>query len=753
MPSRTLLFCLLLVFAVAIRGAFAQVRDSAPITLERIDGPITIDGVVNEEAWESIEPLDLTVYQPVYKAEPTQKTEIRLAYDDEYLYASGRMYDSDPDNIRGNSLYRDKYSSDDTFSLLIDTFNDNENLLWFSTTPTGVRFDRTVANDGELITGFQGTVNTSWNTFWDAESKITEEGWFSEMRVPFSSLRFQDENGQVVVGLTVHRLIARLNERHIFPDTPPNWFLGFAKASMAQDVVLNDIYSKQPVYITPYVSGGSTFTDALNDEETDFVSDTDFAREAGVDLKYNISSNLTMDLSVNTDFAQVEADDEQVNLTRFSLFFPEKRQFFQERASIFDFATGRVDRLFYSRRIGLDDDGNPVRILGGARVVGRLGSWDVGFLNMQTASSRSLPSENFGVLRLRRKVLNDYSYAGGLLTTRLSEKGAYNLGMGIDAVFRPFGNEYASLRLASTLDDEVNEGTDSNNLIRASLLRAQWERRTDQGFSYGVLTKRYGPTYNPELGFVTRENIWANRIGFGYGWLGSEENWYRQLGSEFSSSFITRNDDGTLESSRTGLSSFVEFKEGSSIEVGLETLYEDLNEDIEFPEETSVPTGSYRFTSVEVVRSASNSTLFSIDGQVSAGTFYDGWRFNAGIGPEWAISKHIILDAEYDLNVVRFPDRNQQFEAHIFRFRSQLALNTKVSLASFIQFSTASDFITTNLRFRYNFREGNDLWLVYNQGNNLDRERDFELDRNRPIYPTIANRTLLLKYTYTFGAQ
>jgi len=751
-----ILFIFLSCFPVA---ALAQVRSGEPITLQRIEGSIELDGFSNEEAWESIEPLDLTVYQPVYKSEPTQHTEIRVAYDDEYLYASGRMYDSSPKDIRGNSLYRDQYAGDDTFSLIIDTFNDNENMLWFSTTPTGVRFDRTVANDGELINGFSGTINSSWNTFWDTASQITDEGWFTEMRIPFSSLRFQDEEGRVVMGLTIHRFISRINERHVYPDTPPNWFLGWAKASMAQDVAFDNVYSKKPVYITPYVTGGSNFTNTLNDAETAFLSDTDFTREAGVDLKYNLSSNLTMDLSLNTDFAQVEADDEQVNLTRLSLFFPEKRQFFQERAAIFDFATGRVDQLFYSRRIGLDDDGNPVRILGGARVVGRIGNWDLGFLDMQTADSENLPSENFGVLRLRRKFLNDFSYAGGLITTRLSQNGAYNLALGLDATVRPFGNEYITLRVASTLDDEVviedddgSEVIESNNLLRASLLRAQWERRTNQGFSYGVLTKRYGPTYNPELGFTTREDIWANRIGVGYGWLGSESDWYRRIAPEISGSIISRNEDGSTETAIGRLETFLEFKSGAWYDISLTAFYENLRESISFPEDTSVPEGTYRFTNISITRNSSNSSLFSLDAVASAGSFYDGWRMNFGAGPEWAISKHVLLEAEYELNLVRFPDRDQEFNAHVVRFRSQLALNTKVSLASFIQFSTASDFITTNLRFRYNFSEGNDLWFVYNHGANVDRNREFDLNRNHPIFPRVANRTLLLKYTYTFGA-
>ena len=395
----------------------AQIRTETPVTIPRLNSPIDFDGFSDEPAWEQIEPLPLTVYQPVFQAPPTERTEIRVAYDNDYLYVAGRMYDSDPENIRGNSLYRDEYAGDDVLAIILDSFNDNENSLWFSTTPTGVRFDWAVANDAQISTDFRGTINRSWNTFWDAKSQTTDEGWFAEMRIPFSSLRFQDEEGRVVMGMAAYRYISRINERQLYPDTPPNWQIGWAKASVMQDVVFEGVYSKKPLYVTPYILGGSDHRSRLNDAETLYNTSTDFTREAGIDLKYNLTSNLTMDLTVNTDFAQVEADDEQVNLTRLSLFFPEKRQFFQERAGIFGYATGSVDRLFYSRRIGLDSDGNPVRILGGARVVGRIGDWDVGFIDMQTGDSDLLPSENFGVLRLRRQIVNPFSYAGGLVTS------------------------------------------------------------------------------------------------------------------------------------------------------------------------------------------------------------------------------------------------------------------------------------------------------------------------------------------------
>ena len=254
------------------------------------------------------------------------------------------------------------------------------------------------------------------------------------------------------------------------------------------------------------------------------------------------------------------------------------------------------------------------------------------------------------------------------------------------------------------------------------------------------------------MGFITREDIWANGGQIGYGWFGEEEDWYRTFSTAFSGSSITRNEDGSAESARAGLEAELETKNGASYGIAVDYSFEDLNEEIEFPEETVVPEGSYRFVGVQISRRNPSGSLFGIDSQAFAGSFYDGWRADIGLGPEWAASKHLQLSAEYELNLVRFPDRDQDFNAHVVRFRSQMALNTKISLSAFVQFSSASDLVTTNLRFRYNFREGNDLWLVYNEGSNLDRDRDFNLDRNRPIAPRVANRLVLLKYTYTFGS-
>jgi len=241
---------------------FASPVSAQTVSLTRLSGPIVLDGLSNDAAWQQVQPLPLTMYQPQHQGEMTERTEIRIGYDDTYLYVSGQMYDSTPQGIRANSLYRDRYSGDDTFALILDTFNDNETGLWFFITPTGVRLDWSVFNDAEFING--PPFNESWNTYWDAETVVTDEGWFAEVRIPFSSLGFQDVDGRVEMGLIAYRYIARKSERHIFPNIPPNWNLGYCKPSEAQDVVLDGVYSQKPVYITPYAIGGAGQNARLN---------------------------------------------------------------------------------------------------------------------------------------------------------------------------------------------------------------------------------------------------------------------------------------------------------------------------------------------------------------------------------------------------------------------------------------------------------------------------------------------------------
>lgn len=728
-------------------GLFSQPGNAQDLlSLPRLDDAIVLDGLSDEAAWQAIEPLPLVTYQPLYLGEQTEQTEIRVAYDDDYLYVAGKLYVKDAADVRGNSLYRDRYSGDDTFALVLDTFNDNENALWFFTNPAGTRFDMAVSNDAVFSGGdpFGGVINSSWNTFWDAATVQTDEGWFVEMRIPYSSLGFQDNNGDVVMGMIAYRFLSKKNERHIFPSISPEVGMGFAKPSVAQDVVLRGVSSKKPLYITPYVLSGYGETADLDATGTRYLTDDAFTREVGLDVKYNLTSNLTLDVTANTDFAQVEADDQQVNLTRFSLFFPEKRQFFQERAGIFEFKTGTFDRLFHSRQIGIQD-GETVRLLGGTRLVGRLGNWDVGLIDMQTASTDAAPSENFGVLRLRRQVFNSLSYAGGMLTSRLGNDGSYNVSYGLDAIVRVVGDDFLTVQWAQSLEDEVLD-SDDFDFIESGLMRIQMQRRRSEGWTYFGNLTRAGANYDPGIGFVTRRDYTLYAGELAYGMFPGEASPLRTLTPSIFGDLFFRNADNTLESAEFGADVSTDLKSGAEAGFEVQVLVEDLEEWLDLPEDKGVPAGRYTFTQANASYQMPNGQLFRTEGGVGGGSFYDGWRAFVDVESTWNASRHLELQGQYEGNIVRFPDRDDDFTVHILRLRTQLALNTKVSATVFFQYSSADDFVSTNVRFRYNFREGNDLWLVYNEGLNSDR------DRNLIRLPRRDNRTFLLKYTYTFGA-
>jgi len=733
---------LVLLFLSVASAASAQ----DPVFLQRIEGPIQLDGFSDEPAWQNIDPVPLGMYQPISGGTMTERTEIRIGYDDDYLYVSGRMYDSEADGIRGNTLYRDRYSGDDVLAIVLDTFNDNENALWFYTTPTGVRLDYAVSRDangfGGISTFGGGVVNSSWNTYWDVETARTDEGWFAEMRIPYSSLNFQEKDGRVVMGLITYRLIARKSERHIYPLIPPNWRMGFAKPSQAQKVVLENVRGKKPIYITPYLTAGSTGFNALNDDELAFEFESDFTRQVGLDLKYAINTNLTLDATINTDFAQVEADDQQVNLSRFSLFFPEKRQFFQERAGLFDFSTGRRDRLFHSRQIGIND-GETVRILAGGRLVGRVGSWDLGVINMQTESSGELPAENFGILRLRRQVINDQSYAGGIFTSRLGDDGSYNAVYGLDGSFKIGKDDYLDLKWAQTFDEEIIDTT-GFNFAGAAYASAQVARRNDIGLSFQSGVSYSSADFNPGIGFVQRNDFTQVSWDVQYGWISPEEAKLRQHDGSTYGNIYFRNEDGSIESVRAGASWDFNLKSSARARTTLNFIVEDLTSELSFPNDTSVPEGRHSFLEWEASYNLSSGNLFRGRAEIQIGSFYDGWRYEAGFSPTWNVNRFVELGGSYKFTRLEFPDRDQSADIHLVGVRAQVGFNTKISLNSFIQYNTSAKVIASNIRFRYNLSEGNDLWLVYTENLNSDRFRE------SPALPLSNNRTFLLKYTYTF---
>jgi hypothetical protein len=715
-----------------------------PLVIQRISGSVTLDGLSGEDAWKNIRPLPVVMFMPNYGNPPSEKTEILIGFDDTYLYVAGRLYDREPAKIQAPSKKRDYFESNtEWFGVLFDTFNDKENALGFWTTPSGLRWDGTVSSDAEQRTINDMPINPSWNTFWDVAVVNNDQGWFVEMRIPFSSLRFQDREGRVIMGLTAFRWLPRKAEGDVFPAIDPKLgTMAMWKPSQAAEIVLEGVRSRRPLYIMPYGLGGYGQSHDLNDEETAYVRTNKPTYEAGLDVKYGVTSNLTLDLTLNTDFAQVEADDYQVNLTRFSLFFPEKRLFFLERAGIFDFSFGEYNQLFYSRRIGIAEE-QSVRIYGGARLVGRLGPWDLGFLNMQTAPlpEEDLPSQNFGVFRARRRVFNPYSYVGGMLTTRLGTDGSYNTVYGLDGTFRFQGDDYLLLNWAQSFET----GKDNNpGSLDPARLRIGWERRTRKGLGFNLGFSRSGTDYDPGMGFEMREDFsrFGNRIL--YGWLPGEKSFLSQH-YLFTDGFVYfRNEDHSLESAEVGPGWGFLTKIGWTGELAFKMYRESVREEISFFDKVFVPPGDYSFCGFKGYAQTPFGKLLSAVITIDAGSFYDGWRATVGIRPIWGISSDLTLSGYYEFNRVDFSGRRQSLTAQIAQVRLLATLSTKFSASAFIQYDSAVDQVTANVRLRFNPREGNDLYLVFNEGLNTDRGREI------PYRPYYSGRAVMIKYSYTF---
>ncbi len=726
---------------------------SEPLIIKKIETNIEFDGLPFEKVWEEIDPLPVVMFMPVFGAEPSEKTEIRLCYNNQYLYVSGRLYDNDPSLISNKSKKRDSFGGNsDMFGLLLDSFNDKENGLVFSTAPSGLRTDYTIFNDANASSDHM-PFNMSWNTFWDVKTIVNEEGWFAEIRIPLSSLRFQDTDGEIIMGLIVFRFIPHKNEFVMFPPIDPKYGgWAFFKPSKAQEVVFKDIKPKKPVYITPYALAGWQQSFELNDSETEYLQESKPKFKIGGDLKYGITSNLTLDATVNTDFAQVEADDQQVNLTRFSLFYPEKRQFFQERSSVFDFNFGGPNNLFYSRRIGLHE-GQEVQIYGGARLVGRIGGWDIGFLNMQTAKlmgkseldsdidSLLLPSENFGAIRIRKQVFNENSYIGGMVTSRLGVDGSYNVAYGLDGIIRLFGDDYLDLKWAQTFET----GAINNPFSLASArIRIEWEKRRDKGFAYSLSYSRSGEDFNPGIGFEMRDNYWRFGNSIQWGWLPGEESKLYNHRVYVRGSYNSSIENGTVESAELGPGWAFQTKSFFQGDFRIIYTVEDVDEAFEFSDNAGIPVGKYNFWTTQSMLFTPMTRPVYMILMVDAGQFYDGTRFSGELRPTWNLSSSFNLSAEYQYNLLNFPDRNEKFIAHIGRFKILFMLSTKFTASAFIQYNSAVNAMATNIRFRYNPREGNDLYIVYNEGRNTN------LDREIPRLPGISSRTIMVKYTYTF---
>ena len=728
---------------VAWEAAATDTTHSTPLEIPRVDQALVVGGRLPAHVWERIPPLPMSQHFPDNGAEPTERTEIRIAHDGQAVYLLARMYDSDPAGIQAPSLKRNQIPhTNDFFGVLFDSFFDRETGYGFWTNPVGLRTDVMTQNDASP----PGAYNYDYNAFWDVTPERTDEGWFSEMRIPFAALRFEPVDGEVRMGIITYRRIARKDEWSTFPHISRDWggdsqFM----PSNARPVIFRGVERPRLLLITPYVMGGLERSHFPTGAETVGVPLWDRADrhelEAGVDLKLGVTPNLTLDVTVNPDFAQVEADDQQVNLSRFSLFFPEKRRFFQERSAAFDFSFGGSERLFYTRRVGISG-GAPVRIPVGARLAGRVGAWDVGLLNVQTLDAPTgEPGANHGVLRLKRTVLNQNSYAGGMVTTLLDVDGGQSFAYGLDASLRLRGTEYLTLQWAQTFDSEE----ESAGFLDRGIARARIERRGNRGLLYGFDARRVGARFLPSLGFIRQADY--VRIGdrVGYGWTPGPNANFTARTVELRGTALRRTADGVIESFDIGPRGSVTTRSGYDFTVSGTFQREDLDVGFNLPGGNRVEAGRYEFGSVSARVGTPIGALRGISMDAEVGSFYDGRSISLGASPRINLARHLELRGRYQYDRLRFPERDGALDAHVGRVRLEHQVSTQTSWVAFVQYNSATDAVIGNVRFLYSPREGNDLHIVYNTGGNADRGSG---DPNAPFLDT---QTLLVKLSITTG--
>ena len=668
---------------------------------------IQIDGEFNEEDWQNAKTITrLIQYEPAEGELISQPTEIRILYDAKEIYFGFTCFDSDMSKMVANEMRRDGSGRDglrenDHVSILLDTYNDRRNGFYFRVNPLGAKEDIALINTGE-------SRNQAWDAIWECRTKINENHWTAEIGIPFSQLRFS-KSDDMTWGLNLGRSLMRNQEDATWaPLSKAHGFFARYRTDVIGNLVgLEGITPSRNLELLPYILPGVSRTE--EEKKTDGVFDI------GLDLKYGITSNLTADVTFNTDFAQVEADQEQVNLTRFSLFFPEKRPFFLEGAGLFDFGIPRTSfrrppplLLFYSRRIGLEE-GRAIPIIGGGKITGKAGPYGIGMLNVLTNEflDETDPDEiidvsrtNYTVLRLTRDIFSGSRI--GLIGINKQDPDTYNRATGFDFTYRPTDSLDMRGLWARTFEAEV---TGQNNALYVG---STWRNRD---LRLEGLYMDIGENFNPGVGYIQREGIrringqmrYSPRLGkFGV----------RQIytGPEFD--FIL-NQDNQLETQEITLTNYFRFESGAYIGFLPKRTTEHLDEDFEIREGIIIPQGEYSFTEMMIRGSTDDTKVLTGQYSVNFGNFYNGskWGFtlDAGFKPNGRLNVQPI----FQFNRVTLPQ--DAFNASIFGARVGYSFSTTLFAKVFAQWNSDDDIVVTNVLLNYIYRPGSDFYLVFNQ--------------------------------------
>ncbi len=707
-----------------------------PVAVTKMDEAIRFDGVPDEPIWNRATRFPVTRQTPDYQSTPSEETDLRMFYNNDYIWFGARLYYKNTAMIQDYSKQRDAGGPMDFMAFAFDGYNDKTNGLAFATTPAGLRWD------GAIVFNSTGvSLNSNWNTYWEVKTSRDTKGWYAEFKIPLSSLRFNADKEDVIMTFMAWRKIAYLNEFLVYPDIPPKWgLLSFANIAEGQPLLFKGIKSSNPLYITPYVLAGTNGNKVLRNGTTGYQHLTTGTADAGLDVKYSLSSTFTLDATFNTDFAQAEVDNFQVNLSRASLFFPEKREFFLERTGNFSFGFDGNNDVFYSRRIGLDN-GNIARIYAGGRLTGRVNQWDIGLLNMQTEDPGTGGSKNLGLARIKRQVGRHNSYFGGVFTSSVGRGNQQWYTYGADALLKLPLKSYVKLAVAKAIADSNTKAFTSVDDVR---LHVRLEIPDEAGFNFYLGYGIAGSAYQPALGFEERGNIrsYDGRIGYGF-FPAMSKHVFKHL-VRLAGYRIDGFTSGNKESLGTELGYTGELKNGAAATARLYYQEEVLSMPLVLSAAVAIPAGQYRFNGVKLSVNTATGKPFNASLAADLGSYYNGRLFSCTAFSRWDGSKTLQVQATYRYNQIRFGNGLPAFTNHLASLSAVLNFTVKLSINGLFQYDELNNRIGTNLRLRYNAKEGNDLFVVVTNINNTNRFRE------RPTLPVLQSWLALVKYKHTF---
>ena len=718
-------------------------NDKVTVRAVRIERPLRVDGHLDEDVYASVASIsDFIQQEPREGQLATEKTEAWIFFDDVNLYVAARNWDSHPEREVANELRRDNGNilGNENFTFVIDPLHDRRNGYLFQTNPLGALRDMTVTDDQQ---------NQAWNGIWYVQTGRFENGWTMEVAIPFKTLRYRG-SGPQTWGINLRRFVKWKNEISYLSLVPAALGVGGVSrmGSAATVVGLETPAQSKNIELKPY---------AVSSLTTDRVAATPFTNDgkanAGLDFKYGLTRSLIVDATYRTDFAQVEEDLQQINLTRFSVFFPEKREFFIEGQGIFDFGgvqagntPGDVPLLFFSRQIGLSQ-GQAVPVEGGMRLTGRAGAYSIGALNIQTddAPSARAVATNFSALRLKRNLLRR-SNVGIMATRRGPSLAAASSGLrdSTDRLIDPLAPSYTmgvdatmlflkSINLTSyyALTNTPNaNGTDSTG----ASYRARFDFNDDR---YGASAEHMliDRDFRPEVGYVRRSDVRRSFAQLRFSPRPKQRTHIRKLTWQASLDYVTDASAATLQSREAGGLFRVEFQSSDQFSVEYSREYELLPSRFTISPGVVVPAGGYTYSTSRVSYSIGQQRKVSGRVSAAAGTLYDGTKSEVTYSGRWGVMPRFSLEPALTLDWVRLPFGD--FNARLLSSRFTVTPSARFLISSLVQFNVDAHNVSSSIRLRWEYTGGSELFVVYSDGR----------DTQTIGFPGLLNRTFAVKAT------